>query len=62
MAALDDDMHRIVAALHDVVKDAADRGYDLEFLAARGVPPVALRAVEALRNLSSLVRQVFMRF
>ena len=48
MAALEDDLHRIVAALHDVVEDAADRGYDLEFLATRGVPPVALRAVEAL--------------
>jgi (p)ppGpp synthase/HD superfamily hydrolase len=48
MAALHDDVHRIVAALHDVVEDAADRGYDLESLAARGVPPDALRAIEAL--------------
>lgn len=48
MESLTDELARIVAALHDVVEDCADRGYDLAFLAARGVPADALGAVEAM--------------
>lgn len=48
MEAFDDELHRIVAALHDVVEDATERGYDLARLAASGVPTEALAAIDAL--------------
>lgn len=59
MAAFDDDLHRIVAVLHDVVEDAAEAGYNLPFLAARGVPPEALRAVDALTKRTGEAQEAY---
>ncbi len=50
MAGFQDDLHRTVAVLHDVVEDCSDRGFGLSELAALGVPGKALAAIEALTH------------
>jgi len=50
MGRFRDDVHRIVAVLHDVVEDAGAHGYDLEYLAQRGAPPDIIQAIDALTH------------
>lgn len=45
-----DDVHRMVAILHDVVEDAGADGYDLAYLRQRGAPPDVVRAIDALTH------------
>jgi (p)ppGpp synthase/HD superfamily hydrolase len=45
-----DDLHRIVAVLHDVVEDAAAHGFDLEYLAQRGARRDVIEAIDALSH------------
>ena len=52
MARFADDLHRIVAVLHDVVEDCSERGFGLAELAELGVPTAALAAIEALTHRS----------
>jgi (p)ppGpp synthase/HD superfamily hydrolase len=53
MGGFREDVHRIVAVLHDVVEDAGPDGYDLEYLRQRGAPPDVIEAIDALSHRKS---------
>jgi hypothetical protein len=50
MGRFGDDVHRIVAVLHDVVEDAGSHGFDLEYLVGRGAPQDIIDAIDALSH------------
>jgi (p)ppGpp synthase/HD superfamily hydrolase len=50
MQRFHDELHQIVAVLHDVVEDAGALGYDLEYLRQRGAPRDVIEAIDALSH------------
>ena len=50
MERFHDELHQIVAVLHDVVEDAGTLGYDLEYLRQRGAPRDVIEAIDALSH------------
>ena len=60
MAAFDDELHQMIAVLHDAVEDSGGE-VTIEILRGLGVPEIVIAAVDALTHRDGEERPVYLR-